>query len=109
MSEREERIARNEATSREINERLEEAHGNGSRDQDVRMVCECGRETCDRLVAITIAEYEDVRSDPRRFVLVRDHVIPDMERVVDETDRYVVVVKREGEPADVAVDEDPRP
>jgi hypothetical protein len=108
MGEREERIARNEATSREINERLEDAHADGPRERDVRMMCECGRQTCDRLVAITIAEYEHVRSDPRRFVLVQDHVIPDMELVVDEMDRYVVVVKREGEPADVAIDEDPR-
>jgi hypothetical protein len=39
---------------------------------------------------------------------VRDHVIGDIEIVVEENDRFVVVAKREGEPAAVANEEDPR-
>ena len=108
MAEREERIARNEAAAREINERLEGAQGERSRDEEIRMICECGRETCDRVVAISIAEYEQVRSDAHRFVMVREHVIPDMERVVEETGRYVVAVKRDREAAEIALEEDPR-
>jgi len=108
MSGREERVARNESTSREINEQLEEAHSTESPDGYVRMVCECGQETCDRLIAITTAEYEQIRSDPRQFAVTRDHVLADMERVVYETDRFAVVAKREGTPADVAVQEDLR-
>ncbi len=72
------------------------------------MVCECGLEDCDRLLAISIAEYEQIRSDPRQFAVVRDHIKADVERVVSETDRFVVVQKREGTPARVAVEEDPR-
>jgi hypothetical protein len=72
------------------------------------MVCECGLPECERLVAITQAEYEQVRSDPVRFVVVREHVIDDVERVVLETDRFVVVAKKEGVPARVAVEDDPR-
>jgi len=49
-----------------------------------------------------------VRSDARHFVVVGDHVVPDLERVVGETDRYVVVAKREGTPAAIARKEDPR-
>jgi hypothetical protein len=108
MGKREERIGRNEATAREINEQLEDAHGDRSPDEDIRMLCECGRETCDRLLAISIAEYEKVRSDERRFVMAREHLIPDLEHVVEESDRYVVVVKREGEAAEIAREEDPR-
>jgi hypothetical protein len=108
MSSREERFARNEAASREINERLEDAHANGARDQDIRMVCECGRERCDRVVTITLAEYERVRSEPTRFLVVREHVRPDIERVVEEMDGFVVVAKEDGAAAEVAVDEDPR-
>jgi len=108
MTAREDRVARNEATSREINERIEDAHEATSPDQYIRMVCECGQESCDRLIAITTSEYERVRSDPQRFAVVRDHVIVDVERVVDETDRFVVVAKREGGPAEVAAEEDPR-
>jgi hypothetical protein len=40
--------------------------------------------------------------------VVRAHVIPEEEVVVAETDRYTVVAKREGTPAEVAAEEDPR-
>ena len=110
MSKQEERVAKNEATSREINEKIEDAHEENShgRDDPIRMVCECGQEECDRLLAITLDEYDQVRSDPRQFAVVRDHLIEDVDRVVQETDRFVLVAKREGTPAKVATEEDPR-
>jgi hypothetical protein len=108
VSDREERVARNEATSREINERLEEAHEDAPSDRYLRMMCECGLAVCDRTIAITTPEYEQIRNDPRRFAVVRDHVLPDVEDVVEEHDRFVIVVKREGTPAEVAEAEDPR-
>ncbi|HYV02461.1 MAG TPA: hypothetical protein VEM93_09060 [Actinomycetota bacterium] len=108
MSNREERVARNEAASREINEEIDEAHQETPPGRHIRMLCECGHETCDRTVAITPAEYERVRSDARQFVVMRDHVMEEVERVVSDTDRFVVVTKREGSPAEVATDTDPR-
>jgi hypothetical protein len=107
MSGREERVARNEATAREINEAIEDAHAE-SPGRQIRMICECGLDECERVIAITVAEYEKVRSDPVRFAVTRDHVIPDVEEVVDRTDRFVVVTKREGIPRDVAIETDPR-
>jgi hypothetical protein len=103
-----ESIARNEATSRDINERLETSHDTEDTDDTVRMVCECGARDCERVVAITTEEYEAVRADPRRFVVVHDHVGPDAERVVRDAGRFVVVEKREGAPARIAEEEDPR-
>ena len=108
MSSREELVARNESTTREINEDIEQAHEAAPVEGPVRVLCECGREECDRLIAMTLAEYESVRADPRRFAVVRDHVLAEVEQVVAETDRYTVVAKREGTPAAVAVQEDPR-
>lgn len=108
VSSQEERVARNESTTREINEGIEQAHQTASTPDHVRIVCECGRLECDRVIAITIAEYESVRADPRQFAVVRDHVMADVERVVAETDRYAVVAKRPGTPAAVAIQEDPR-
>jgi hypothetical protein len=43
-----------------------------------------------------------------QFVVVKEHLIPDIERVIAETERFIIVAKREGEPAEVAVEEDPR-
>ena len=44
-------------------------------------------------VHVQMEEYLDVREDPRRFVVLRDHVVPHVERVVSSTDGYVVVEK----------------
>ena len=107
MSGREERAARNEATAREINEAIEGAHAE-SPGRQIRMICECGLNECERVIAITVAEYEQVRSDPARFVTARDHLMPDVEDVVDRTDRFIVVTKREGTPRDIAIETDPR-
>jgi hypothetical protein len=107
MSEREARIARNEAFSREINEGIENARPASPGDH-VRMVCECGRPDCSRLIAITIQEYESVRADPRTFAVHRSHVSLDVEEPVHSNERFVIVRKREGTPAAIAEEEDPR-
>ena len=108
VSSRAERVARNESTTRAINEQIEQAHEAAPIQGHVRVLCECGQEQCDRVIAMTLAEYESVRADPRQFAVARDHVLADVEQVVAETDRYALVAKRAGTPAAVAVEEDPR-
>lgn len=107
MSEREARVAKNETTSREINEKIEQAHAR-SPDDYFRILCECGRADCERVIAIAIPEYEELRSDARQFAVVRSHVMPDVEDVVRETERFTVVQKHEGTPARIAEEDDPR-
>ena len=107
MGEREARVAQNEATSREINEQIEQAHPR-SPDDYFRTVCECGRRDCTRVIAISVPEYEAVRSDARQFAVVRTHVIRDVEDVVRQTERFTVVRKHEGTPSEIAEEEDPR-
>lgn len=102
------RMARNEAASRAINEEVEQAHDEDPPRRIMRIVCECALATCDRVIEISLGEYRQVRSDPRRFAVVPEHVIGDIERIVYENDRFAVVAKREGVPADVARDENPR-
>ena len=91
-----------------INEGVETAFEAEPQDASLYFICECGLEQCDRTVRITKAEYERVRSDPRQFVIFRDHLIPDVEQVVSDGDTFLVVAKREGTPAEVAIQEDPR-
>jgi hypothetical protein len=106
---REERVVRNEALAREVNDRVEEVHaGRKQPDDQVRMFCECGDADCTGVVAITLAEFERVRADPLHFAVIRDHVIPDLEDVVEDHQRYVVVRKKEGVAAEIARREDPR-
>jgi uncharacterized protein YcgL (UPF0745 family) len=94
---REERMARNEALLRKVNERIHEV---GERlqvlpdDELLEFRCECGRPKCDDFVSLTAHEYEHVRSDDDRFAVVLGHEDPEIERVVKRTDRYLVVDKR---------------
>jgi hypothetical protein len=60
-----------------------------------RFFCECGDERCTALVALTGAEYEAVRAHPTRFAVLPTYVRPDVDRVVEEHDSYVVVEKNE--------------
>ena len=108
MSVHEERMARNEAAAREINEEIEEPYQGEPPANRIDIVCECARMTCDDAIDITLDEYEHVRKDARQFVILPEHVVGDIERIVFENDRFAVAAKREGVPADVARDENPR-
>ena len=108
MSSREGRMAMNEAASREINEKIQEAYQDEPSANRIDIVCECARMTCDAAIDITLDEYEQVRNDARQFVILPEHFVDDIERIVFENDRLAVVAKREGVPADVARDEKPR-
>jgi hypothetical protein len=108
MSSREERMAKNEAASRGINEEIEETYEGEPASNRLDIVCECALGMCDRSIDITMEEYRMVRGDLRQFAVVPEHFIGDIERIVYENDRFAVVAKREGTPADVARDESPR-
>jgi hypothetical protein len=109
VDERTRRRAANEVAFRDANERVREvAEGFQDVADRVGFICECGRSECLDQVEMTLAEYEEVRSNPTHFVLTKGHDDPSVERVVAETDRYAVVAKHPGEPARVAIEEDPR-
>jgi hypothetical protein len=101
---REDRIIRNEALYRELNERVREIEDDMSTrglveaHPDSEYFCECGLEGCMEKIKLSREEYEQARSDSRRFVILPDHLIADVERVVHrEDDRYTIVEKLEGE------------
>jgi hypothetical protein len=69
MSLREERMAKNEAASREINEKIQVAYQGEPAANRIGIVCECARMTCDAAIDIALDEYEDAREDARHFVI----------------------------------------
>jgi hypothetical protein len=111
VGERQERLARNEAIFREINERtrsLQERFGPEDPTTSYEeFLCECGDQLCVERVKLTVPEYESVRAESTQFVVRPGHSVPRIERVVRENDRYVVVVKV-GDAAEVAADRDRR-
>ena len=101
-------MAKNEASSRRINEKIEEAYQGEPPANRIDIVCECARIGCDAAIDITLGEYEDVREDARHYVIYPGHFVGDIEWIVFENDRFAVIAKREGLPADVARNENPR-
>jgi hypothetical protein len=109
MNEREERIGRNEIVFREVNERLEELNeAFGPLTQTAAFVCECGNMDCVEQITMPLGEYESVRSEPTLFAVVKGHETAELEEIVESHEHYHVVRKIRGEPAELAVAEDPR-
>jgi hypothetical protein len=102
---REERLARNEALFREVNERIEEVKASES--GTVEFLCECGVETCIEVIKLAPNEYEALRSDPTTFAVLRGHEIEDIEIVVSERDHFLVV-RKQGNEGETARKMDPR-
>ena len=107
MGLREDRITRNEVAAREINEGIEDADSRPA-NSFIHILCECGLEDCERVLAITRPVYERVRSDPRQFVILPSHLIAEVEAVVPESNGFLIVAKRGGTPEDSALRTGPR-
>jgi hypothetical protein len=99
----EERIARNDSTFREANERISAAAETYGVDVPVPFVCECADPRCSEVVRLRLEEYEEIRAHSRRFF----HVPIDRDTegavgvVVAERDGYVIVEKT-GHAAEIA-------
>jgi hypothetical protein len=96
VDERTTRSAKNEALLREVNDRIEQV-GEHLRvrpaDDRLDFRCECGRPECNAFVSLTVREYQHVRGDNDRFAVVPGHENPEIERVVERREHYVVVDK----------------
>jgi hypothetical protein len=99
----EERIAKNDATFRQANERISAAAETYGVDVPVPFVCECADPRCSEVVRLKLEEYEEIRADSRHFFHVPSH--RDAEGsvgvVVAERDGYVIVEKT-GHAAEIA-------
>ena|SRR5215212_3773875 len=112
MSEsREERIVKNEALFRDVNERLHAIDRGfperAERDGLQHYICECADPDCAERVDLTAPEYERARAHPAQFVIVPGHVVPDVEKTVFRDDRFAVVEKHVDEQL-IARARDPR-
>jgi len=101
------RIAQNESAFRSVNESIEAGRGLTDAARPTRFVCECATLGCKELLELLPGDYEAIRGHPRRFVVAPGHELPEQERVVDRTERYLVVQKT-GEAGQAAEELDPR-
>ena len=91
--EREVRAARNESLFRSLNERLDQVREVTSAEEPTEYFCECAQRGCASTVALSSQEYELVRSAGDRFLVIPDHVVPDIEQVLEEHENYWIVEK----------------
>ena len=104
----EKRWAENEAIFRQANEKVtaglartkaiaeEEGQQHAVKDiDDVTLLfyCECSDEKCTERIALTPKEYSERHQNKTQFVLLPGHNKPEVERVVYEGGKYVVVEK----------------
>ena len=107
MGVREQQLGANEALFRDVNETVAQATGQRLDDQPALFLCECVDEFCAESIALTRDEYEHVRAEPDHFIVKPGHVLPDIERIVEQHRDYWVIEKF-GDAGEVAEDTDPR-
>jgi hypothetical protein len=100
-----ERIAENDHAFRAANDRIKEFAEDARMAERLPFICECADPGCTELVKLSLSEYEQVRSDPRRFVTAIGHetAAQGAARVVEQAGGHEVVEKL-GHAAEVAED-----
>ena len=97
--------ARTQSLFREVNERIDEI--TQAHEANGEVLCECASRECTMTIPLTRDEYEAVRRFPTHFFVAPGHVVSEIERLVEQNERYVVVEKI-GEAGNAAVKLDPR-
>ena len=103
------RVGLNESIFRQVNEQIESLNRDFGDDvRTMTAICECADGDCTERLEIPVSEYERVRADARRFIVVTGHELPEFEETVRRGEGYDIVEKREGSPAELARETDPR-
>jgi hypothetical protein len=98
------RLARNEDFFREVNGRIsEKAESHGVDSHEYEFFCECSDAACVERVTLTLTEYEHIRAEPTRFVVKKDHVVHEIEHVIEDVSDHVVIEKH-GHAGKIAVE-----
>jgi hypothetical protein len=90
-----ERAAHNQSLYRSINEKVKELNQTFSEAgiADSEWICECANTDCTLRIPASLHEYEAVRSNPRTFIISPEHLYPQIERVLNQNDRFMTVEK----------------
>jgi hypothetical protein len=95
------RAARNEALFRAINDELRAQGGSGD-PRALTIACECADTACVATLEIDFERYAHVRQNAARFIVLPEHVYPEVEQVVHAEDGGFVVVEKTGAAGRVA-------
>jgi hypothetical protein len=94
---RDRKIALNQSTFRNANERIERAAESHhfEANQRVPFLCECADPSCTETVMLSLADYEAVRAHADRFFLIAGHEAAEetQERILEAEAGYAIVEK----------------
>jgi hypothetical protein len=79
--------------AREANTRIADAARDLDIEGKVPFLCECHDGRCAHFVLLLGDEFDDVRARPELFIVARGHEDAESERVVEETQSYVLTEK----------------
>ena len=102
MSDQTDRVGKNEALFREVNERIDQLQEDLGGTPSFQVVCECGDAACTARFSITSDGYREVREDDRRFAVLPGHERQEIERVIAERAGYFLVEKTDPDAAAAA-------
>lgn len=98
------RLAQNEDFFREVNEKIsEKAESHGLDSHQYEFFCECSEVSCVERVTLTLLEYEHIRAEPTRFVVKNNHVVKEIEHIVETVPDHMVIEKH-GEAGRIAIE-----
>ena len=60
---------------------------------EAEYICECSNVLCTMKIELRLFEYESVRARPKMFFVVPGHERLEVERIVDDFGRYMIVEK----------------
>jgi hypothetical protein len=107
-----ERVARNDATFRDANERIFGSARKYDVTEAIPFLCECANPRCTAVIRLSAGEYLRIRGDRRRFFSVPGHAdpFPGSLAVAEQHQTYDVIVQI-GRVAEIAeeLDRPPRP
>ena len=86
-------LGKNQALFRAVNGQIEQIAAEQTTVGPVSFLCECASADCGTYIELAQGEYETIRRDPTHFFVLPDHVFPEVETIVDDRGRYVVVEK----------------
>ena len=88
-----ERAARNEEVFRGVNARIEEGAEKHAVSAPLPFHCECGRSFCLETIEIPPARYAAAVRERYHFVVIPGHEEPQIERIVEREQAFLVVEK----------------
>jgi hypothetical protein len=94
MAFRHERLVQSQQIFRSANERMQAlAVAIVPDEQLIPFLCECAADDCLGRVDMNLAEYDDIHRDRHQYAVLRDHLIVDGERVVEQRPLFDIVTK----------------